>query len=166
VEDGSNKSQAVIHIIHSELQFPSKYKVSLVYVTFVTTFVILLLPEHLRIALVRNHSISVPCLYKIFSMFWATALTLQFSVFISEASCNSLRLHLGLSILNTVCINCKTLNRIVSHQHRINTSNLDTGKPKCQVLLKPQEVREGELLSEGAKLEILKENGNQCTDHL
>jgi hypothetical protein len=41
----------IIHIVHSKFQFPSK--VFLAYVTFVATVLILLLPEHFRMALVH-----------------------------------------------------------------------------------------------------------------
>jgi hypothetical protein len=44
-EGGSDKRQVVIQIVHSKQQFPSN--VSLAYITYVTTVLILLLPEHL-----------------------------------------------------------------------------------------------------------------------
>jgi hypothetical protein len=66
----------VVHIVHSNF----------LSVTFVTTILILLLPEHLRMALVR-YRLSDPCLYKLFSLFWATVLALQFSVLAFGTSC-------------------------------------------------------------------------------
>jgi hypothetical protein len=57
-EGGSDKRQVVIRIVHSKLQLPSK--MSLAYITSVTTVLTLLLPEHLRMAPVRYRSVSGP----------------------------------------------------------------------------------------------------------
>jgi hypothetical protein len=48
-EDGIDKRQVVVHIVPSKLPFPSK--VSLAFVTFVTTLLLLLLLDHLQITL-------------------------------------------------------------------------------------------------------------------
>jgi hypothetical protein len=45
-EDGSDRRQVVIHIFHSELQFPSE--VFLAYVTFIITVLMLLLLKTIR----------------------------------------------------------------------------------------------------------------------
>jgi hypothetical protein len=54
-ERSGDKRQVVIHMVHSKLQFLSE--VSLAYVNFVTTVLIVLLSEHLWMALIRR---SVP----------------------------------------------------------------------------------------------------------
>jgi hypothetical protein len=57
-EGGCNERQVIIHIIHSELQFP--WKMFLAYITFVTNILILLLPEHLQTAVTHYQSIFRP----------------------------------------------------------------------------------------------------------
>jgi hypothetical protein len=71
-EGGSDKGQVAIDIVHPKLQFPSK--VSLAYVTFVTTVLILPLREQLRMALVRYRSISGPL------FIWIVILVLGYSI--------------------------------------------------------------------------------------
>jgi hypothetical protein len=74
------KRRVVIHIILHKLQFSSE--MPLAYVTFVTTVLILLLPEHIRIALVHYWSISRPMfLLPVFIVLG------QFSVVISGSPC-------------------------------------------------------------------------------
>jgi hypothetical protein len=83
-ESGSDGRQLVIRIVHSKLQFRSE--VSLAQVTF-GTILILLLPEHLRVARVRYRSIPDPCVYKLFSLFGTMAVTFHFCALISAALC-------------------------------------------------------------------------------
>jgi hypothetical protein len=81
IDDIVIEEQVVIHIVHSKLQCPSK--MALVYVTFVTTVPVLLLLDHLWIALVCYGSMSRPIyVYKLFALFWAIVLTLRFSILI------------------------------------------------------------------------------------
>jgi hypothetical protein len=62
-ECDSDRSQIFIHIVHSELQFPSL--VPLAHFTSVTRVLILLLMEQFRMALVRHRSIFVPMFMEI-----------------------------------------------------------------------------------------------------
>jgi hypothetical protein len=86
-EGSSNERQVVIHVIRFRLHFPSK--VSLAYTTIVTTVLILLLPEHLEWLWFITEAFPNPCLYKMFSLFWAIVLVLKFSALISGTCCVS-----------------------------------------------------------------------------
>jgi ABC-type multidrug transport system permease subunit len=77
--------KAAIHIIHSKLQIPSN--VFLVYITFVTTVLILLLLEPSEWLQLITEAFLSQHVYKLFSLFCTIVLNLQFSVNVSGTFC-------------------------------------------------------------------------------